>query len=536
MKMLIGFWFPVTVILLFLAKSDHFAQNTTSDDLKTRFSFDNPRYARTVVAKVGDHMITAQEFLSSYVFGPAFAKREKNSRRHYLDFMICEKLLALDGYAHRLDTSGIVRQTLAEIEGDLATEELYKDDVLKKEKVTEQEIQKGIQKERLHISVQWLYAKSKDNSDHQLRLLTSGIPFDSLFSLQLKDSVKSDDRSMEMSRFRIELKNPVLSRVIDTLKPGSWSMPISAPDGYYIVKVTGRWMNPVTTETEEIKLRSDIERALVQSKSDSLSDLYVRGMIEGQHPMIIRRPFDILQVFIARKVLPKDTFSQWRLAERLLERWDAVADSGIVPYEKQMLVRLDDHRFTVKDFLTWYGAREYNLRLNSSSPEAFFSSLEQSVWQMVRDRLLMKRALSRGLQRRKVVREQCRWWEDKIIYKLVRGALADSIQQDDSLLQKYYLENQRNYRSAEGEIVPFDKVKDDVRKDYCAAEVNKRLLHRILKLKGIYNIEVREEELKNLLIDEENLSSAIDVYVVKKGGTFPRQAFPAIDYEWQTWE
>lgn len=535
MKKLFGFWFPATIILLLLPKDVHFAQNTTTNDLKTRFSFENPGYREMVIARVGAHTITAQEFLSSYAFGPAFTKREKDSRRRYLDFMMYEKLLALDGYAHGLDTSGIARRELAEIEGDLATEELYKDDVLNEVKVSEQEIQKGIQKEGLHVSVRWLYAKTKDESDHQRYLLTSGSAFDSLFSMQLNDSVKSDDRSMETSRFRIELKNPVLSRVIDTLQPGGWSMPIDAPDGYYIVKISDRWTDPIVTETGAAKLRSDIERALAQCKLDSLSDLYVQRMITGQHPIIVRRPFDILHVSIARKVLPKEKFSQWRLVERLHDRWGIAGDSAIAGYDKQELVHLDDYGFTVREFLEWYEAREYNLRLNTSSPEAFFSSLEQLVWQMVRDRLLMKRALSRGLQRRQNVRTQCQWWKDKIVYKLIRGAISDSIQTVDSILEKYYTVRQRDYRSEKGEVISFEKVKDDVRRDYYTAELTKRLLHRILKLKEKYTVEVREKELRSLQVEEENMPSAIDVYVVKKGGTFPRQAFPSIDYEWQTW-
>ena len=28
---------------------------------------------------------------------------------------------------------------------------------------------------------------------------------------------------------------------------------------------------------------------------------------------------------------------------------------------------------------------------------------------------------------------------------------------------------------------------------------------------------------------------AVDIYAVKKGGTFPRQAFPVIDMMWETW-
>jgi hypothetical protein len=529
-----GFRLIATILFLLLAKEVGLAQNILPNDLRTEFSFEDPRYNNMVIAKVGDRAITAQEFLLSYTFGPAFTKTEKDSKRRYLNFMIYEKLLAMEGYARHIDASDIARQTLAEVEGDLATEELYKDDVRSKVKVTERETQQGMQEDRLHVAVKWLYASSKDESSRQLQMLMNGISFESVFSMQLKDSVKSDDRSMETTRFRIKLRNPVLAQVIDTLHVGTYSMPVQAPDGYYILKVTDTWTNPIMTESDAAKLHSDIERALVQEKSDSLSDFYVQQLMVGQHPTIIRQPFDILHTYLAGKVLAGEKFSQWKLSERLHERWGIVNEVEITPYEQEVLVQLADNKFTVKDFLAWYHAREYNLRLNGSSPEAFFLSLEQAVWQMVRDRLLMQRALSRGLQRRENVRKQCEWWKDKIVYRLVRDALADSIQENDSLLQTYYAGHQHQYRDTTGKVIPFDKAKDDVRRDFYGDESTKRLLHRILKLKEKYPVEVADDKLKSLEV-EENDPKAIDVYVVKKGGTFPRQAFPSIDYEWQTW-
>jgi len=37
-------------------------------------------------------------------------------------------------------------------------------------------------------------------------------------------------------------------------------------------------------------------------------------------------------------------------------------------------------------------------------------------------------------------------------------------------------------------------------------------------------------------VENEPDARAIDTYFAKKGGTFPRPAFPTIDYEWQGWQ
>jgi len=41
--------------------------------------------------------------------------------------------------------------------------------------------------------------------------------------------------------------------------------------------------------------------------------------------------------------------------------------------------------------------------------------------------------------------------------------------------------------------------------------------------------------LNKLPVDLENDPRAIDVYIAKPRGIFPRPAFPTIDYDWQTW-
>jgi hypothetical protein len=488
-----------------------------------------------IVAKVGKRPITAQEYLLNYEFGPAFPKREKDARHRYLNFMIYEKLLALDGYERGLGTSAETRLAVAEFEGDLATEELYKDDVRSKVRVPEREIGIGMQRAGIHLTLRWLYAPGKGRADTVQALLRRGVSFDSLFAREAPDSAMRDARSMETTLFKLHQNNPALAAVVDTLSFRSTSLPVAAPDGYYFVEITDRWSNAIMTESEQAKVHSDVERALVEQKSDSLSDDYIRRLMKGRHPVIVRKPFDIIETHLAEIVLGEKKFTDWNLAGRLAQRWGAVDFHDLEPIGKQPLVELSSRNFTVKDFLNWYHAREYNLHLSSSSPQAFFLSLEEIVLRMVRDKLLVERAHRRRLQDREPVKKQVQWWKDKIVYRLVRAGIADSIRWSDSLLRAYYADHRRDYRNAKGDTIAFEEAKDSLLADYYSGELTKRLLHRLLALKGKYGVTINEPELKNLPLEDEFDPRAIDVYTVKKGGTFPRPAFPSIDYEWQAW-
>lgn len=568
------YWEIFNVVLLSTTGFVSPSLSQISSDVRTYYSLTDPKYNSIILARIGNLEITAQEFLLNYEFGPAFPKREKDSKKRYLNFMINEKLLALDGYSRGVQSSEEVKQTLAAIEGDLATEELYKDDVLSKVKVSEAEIENGMQKERLHISVKWLYARTMEEITHQQHSLAKGASFDSLFALQLCDSVKLDERLLETTKFKLETKNPVLASIVDTLAFGKASLPINAPDGWYIVKIVDGWINAIMTQSEEMKLRYDVSRALVQRKSDKISDQYVRQMMLDQNPVIVRQTFEILQAHLGENILSPETFSKWGLSQGLMKKWGPLDFSKIEVYGDKELVTLTCGSITLKDFLTWYKARAPYIRLNTLSPQSFFISIEQLVWRMVRDELLIKRAFQRGLQNRETVKNQKRWWEEKIVYVVQKSFIANSIEQlvsrralqnretvenqkqwwegemayeaqesiipgsvkeSDNMLQEFYEKNKRSYRNGKGEDIPFEKAKDDVRRDFYSFELTKELLHRILKLKDTYKVVIDEDALNNLYVDIENQPKAIDAYSVKKGGTFPHPAYPSIDYEWQTW-
>ncbi len=175
-----------------------------------------------IVARVGPINITAGEFLLAYDFGPAFVKREKDSKRKFLGYMIDEKLLALDAAERGERTNPSVVRSVNEIVHDLATEELYRDDVLSKVHLSEDELQDGVAAQRVHYALQWIYSPTREGIEQYRRALDTLVPFDTLFRASLGDSVTPDLRSWETTRFKVRTTRPEIAAVADTLKVGKF--------------------------------------------------------------------------------------------------------------------------------------------------------------------------------------------------------------------------------------------------------------------------------------------------------------------------
>ena len=511
-----------------------FAQHTA--DVPSNLQFDNPKYRSVILAEVGPWSVTAQEFLLSYEYGPAFTKREADSKKHYLTYMIYEKLLALDGYDRGLQSSPMVKEVLEEVEADLATEELYKDDILNTIHFSDKEIERGVSGENIHLGLKWFFSPAKDEILQDAKLLRNGASFDSLFAVLCPDSASADSRSLQTTRFMLEMKNAALATAIDTLTAGTVTPPIHAPDGWYLVKIVEAWKNPIITETENMKLHEDVRRALLQHISDSLSDQYVHRMLLGENPVIDEESFELLRAHLGRKFLSTQKYAAWEMEKEAAVQKRYPNPDSVELYRTNVLVTMKNGKFLLGDFLDWEKPRELYIRLDTQSPRAYFASVEQLVWRMVRDRMLTAEAYRRGLQKRESVAKQTKWWEEKLVYRAAKLEIDDSIKQDDSTLLKYYNEHMKDYQNDKRNVRPFTEVKDDVRRDAFAYQETSRLLHKILKLKQKYAVKVNDETLKKLTVDVENYPKAIDVYTVKKGGIFPHTAFPSIDYDWQTWD
>ena len=335
------------------------AQDAGGRDLPLLRTLD-PLIANTVVARVGPLAITAQEFFDSYIVGPAFVKRQANSRRRHLDHMISEKILALGERANGNAFDPRVVAGVDAVEGDLATEELYREDVLSGVHVSGEELDLAARRRSVEVTVRWLYAAERKGIDTLARRLERGGNFDHLFEEECR-TVPREDRSMMVNMMDLMMRNTAMGRIVENLHPGVPSGVIIVPDGHYIVQVDSVWTTAITTATAEAEARSDARRALTQHKADSLSGVYIQGLMLDAGPVIQRRSFDILRAYLGSQLVDGPTFDAWGVADRFRSAGDSVAFREIGRYEDDTLVTLRTGGITLGRFLGWYHVCERNM-------------------------------------------------------------------------------------------------------------------------------------------------------------------------------
>lgn len=499
------------ISLLFLSFSFSYSQDLFTQANPNNINKDD------IVASVDSINITAEEFFYNYEFGPAFTKREKDSKEEYLKYIINEKLLALEGYKEGLPEHDYEKGMLNDFQSDIASEELFKDEILPKVNIKEDEINKIIDKKLIEYEIRWLYAPDKPSVENYLSQLSKGVSFDTLFNSQMNDSVFRNDRQMKTSLYDIYMKNPLFAEILDTLKTGTISSPIHTDDGWYIIKIDNIWKSLITTESEHNKYISESIEALKQSKMESLSDEYVKNLFDQENPVIKRDAFNILRSFLGKFVLSDSIYTNWGMDAKLDS---ALSHLGLKRGDKYPGITLVDgalHNYFLDNFIVWFRNREEYIKFSKKDLTDFSRSIENLIWTMVRDKMLGGIAAEKGYDNSPWVKKQMEWWKDKVAYSAYKDELAKSIQ----------------LSSDEIKLV---KTKKESETDILGKKLSAKILHKVLELKSKYKISINKNVLEKLKVSSENDKKAIDIYFVKRGNLIPRLLFPSIDYEWISWE
>ena len=471
-----------------------------------------------VVASVGNIKITVDEFTNSYEFGPAFVKRKPDSKLNYLNYMVNEKLLSL--YAHELglDSTNQVKETITDFENDLATELMFKKEILPLVKYTKEEIDSVVVQKSLELEIRWLFEKDENNITKVLSELRASIPFDSLFQKQINDSVFYDTRSMKISRYDLGKKNPVLASIVDTLQIGNYSAPIKTNDGWYIIELNNVTQNMIMNETDLQKYRDEAVEALSKKKMEKLSDGYIEKLYDKSNPVVHKNVFNIALVHTANFVLSKESYNEWGLSDLLKKSVSELGDVNKENIGNLELVSLNGGGITLNEFIIWFRNRIEYIKFDKTSLNRYGYSLFDTVQRMIRDRLLTKEAYKKGYQHDGSVQSQMKNWRDKILFSAVRNELMNSI---------YVNNNELNYNSNDNTDNNMEKVR---------AEFSIKLYRLLKELTGKYNVSINKEILQKVKVTNENDPHAIDLYTVKKEGIIPRTPYPTIDNDWQYWQ
>ena len=485
-----------------------------------------------ILAKVGDRIITEDEFRKSYEFGLHTLRSGDNPRKTYLNYMIKELLLANEGFRLGLNKTTYVTSRLERRKYNDLLEGFIGKYVHAKVKIPEEDIQEAVKKSTVKWSMIIWPTQSLEEAEKVIAA-TRDITLESFIENQLnKDEIVLKNKTSYYTGWIdfLDLHPDVLEKVVN-VEMGQTSGPFPYGRGYAVAQVLD--INREAIKAED--LQTGARRKKIQSRLHNIeADRIVRSLMDSLlTPLDVRVKGSTIELLAPplydwiKDGLP-DSVSLFSVlahppdsAKHYLKK--------IVDLQNETLVNYQKGKKQVKDYIEYMDY--YRSFINKSqSYEDFKNRLVTEIGRMLKNEVFVDIAVKDGFEDSTAIKQDLKLWEQKWTYDIYRNKTVLEINMSEKEMKDYFKNRWRELSIADVDTTRFYKYKNAVHNALLHEKQLLALEKDILKLKQKYNIWIDEDLLGQIeLVDGDKRPQT--AYFLRKSFT-TEAALPTVDVKW----
>ena len=361
----------------------------------------------SVLARVGDRFISEKEFVQRFELLPAVQRNRKNqlepAKLDLLYSLVAEKLLALEAQARRLDQDSTVQAELLEMRKLLGRDELYRDEISRKVRVTAQEIDRGLREAERELLISFLFFPKRESAEHVRRRIKSQADF----------NLVAIDSAMQAVRDTATViwgeANQSIERAAYALQPNEVSPVVPSGDGFYLLTVSKSRRSSYFTSLSPTAFRQFIVSKLrtreEEARLNEFTSVFFKDKVGSSRASVLTKlATAIVEAFKIRRDFDKILLNgavlnevRQKCRESLL---DTLAVAGSVHWSLgEVVEKLYSKGFSVE----------------RQRMKEIPGILNLQVREWVQQELLAQEALRRELDKRPRVREQLEMWYESFL-------------------------------------------------------------------------------------------------------------------------
>lgn len=393
-----------------------------------------------VIAKVGDQVITVEEFKTRYQMRPIqssmLTKDEERTRAKVLYSIVAEKLWAMEAANQNYDTSDVMNYTYKSLEKAFLRDALYKKEIAGKVKISDIDFIRGVQKSKLTLYLNFLVAEKKEEADSLYNLLKNGAAIDSLLSNRIEKDFQKFPLEVNFGEFPVELEDSLYS-----LEIGDFTKPLYNGSDYYIYKLVNK----------DFVNEADSRKASENQKK-------VRSVLEERATNKIFEEF--YNSFFKGRKITTDGYLFWTFADNVIKVLNQNRiDKEIDPTEKIVLegkdfntiadgigadslnmvfINIEENEITLKEFLYDFVFEGFYTLTNN--PNIIRGQLNSRVKRFIELELLYMEAKKQGFYNDPQVQKDISMWKPYYQSTLLKNDFKNEIKIKENELLDYYNE------------------------------------------------------------------------------------------------
>lgn len=478
-----------------------------------------------VLARVGDEIITAEEFQLNYEFGHAHLRAGEDPRRRYLTFMIYEKVMAEEAERLGLDTTAAIAHSMRTLREELLVERVFEEHVLAGIEVNDDEIDDAINRSAVSFKFRFIPAFSEQQArDLRDKVLERG--FDDILE-EVQESFSDLDveiGEVTSTYVKADEVDPGLLEVIQDLEIGSPSAPVSFGSMWYVFEVMDVKRERLS-EYEYAERAPSVRTKIYNQKAVDAGAKFVASTMEPRNVATKRAGFDVLVDALW------EWYSHETPARNLLhyideQAWDEPFTRKLVENYEVPLVSFDGKTWTIHTFLEHFTPGRYIIRPEEMN--AFRARIADVIALVVRDYVFLEMADREDLGEDETYRRTLALWKGRWMFQQFRQYILEDADVESEDIRSFY---ERENSARGGRLVAFNELDQDDRdriRKRMAQEYVERAADSLTSSR--YDVEVNEAMLDTLQLGVNDRNRFMTVHLLKSNSN--KQPLPIVDPNW----
>jgi hypothetical protein len=381
------------------------------------------------IARAGKIFVSESEFIERYELTPGLGGRNKAQqeieKQELLYSIIAEKLLVQEAFDRGLNKDPVLQQSFMNIRKLLSRDELYRQEISQKVKITPKEINAGILRAQRELLLQYLFFEKEDDARFVHKQLKNANSFNHLH-VDSSFSVLQDTVTLIWGD-----ADPVMENAAYNLKVNDVSPVLSIGDGFYIIALKSAKRSSYFTSMQLDVLRNKVENILRLRKEKVRLDEFVREALKNKiaygRPEILRLLSQTLSAMASNEHHDSVFTITVEIARQVRSRCEKSLDDTVVVVGKESweLSEIIDKLVASGFYVTNHESRAIFAKLN----------IQLKVWSQ--QELLAQEALDRRLDQIPAVSRKIEMWNQFYLAEHLKQKMKDDVKVSDGEVWSY---------------------------------------------------------------------------------------------------
>jgi parvulin-like peptidyl-prolyl isomerase len=400
-----------------------------------------------IIAKIGSEVITESEFIERYELTPqinaGIVGAEESIKREVLYSIIAEKLWALEAESMGLDNSELIKSTYKAIEKMYVRDALYRQEILSKVKLLDEYLIEAFRRNSLLLNLNYIFSEDETEINNIFKQLGDGAEFYSIFLKRPESSLQENPYVVSYGQMDKNVED-----ILYSLKPGEFTRPIKAPNGWYIFRLLSTEQKVIENVQQAEEQQKYVLKVAEKTITDSLyKDFYSRffkDAVAETNKELFLQISDLVEETLKTRsekekipagekvyIVPEDLYKiETELGPEILDA---------------EFIKLNDQPVTINDFLQELSIEKFYV--DSLDTNHIKGRLNFAVKIFIEHELLSREGYTSGLQNLPEVQRYLKMWRAYYLNETLRKEIARSIQITDEEAYEYFLEKNRDTTS-----------------------------------------------------------------------------------------